>query len=176
MSRENILLKEYGVCQQDINSRASRFWTIVGIFIPFNTALLGWIINWITKTFNLDIDYIWGLLLVLLFSIGMIVILSYLMTWLERVNSFIRVSNKRMQEIEKVLGMRKNCIADVLDNHWDKMSEEEKENLSDLHDKHVKKRETTCFKIIFYTLISLWGVIILTTFIVIALTLVDYLL
>ncbi len=53
MNREEILLKEYEVCQQDINSRASRFWAIVGIFIPFNTALLGWIINWITKNLSI---------------------------------------------------------------------------------------------------------------------------
>ena len=41
---EEVLLKEYEICQQSISLNATRYWTIVSIFIPVNTALLGWVV------------------------------------------------------------------------------------------------------------------------------------
>ena len=174
MDRQEILLKEYEVCQQDINFNSSRYWTIVGIFIPVNTAILGWMVYLLISNIKLDGYIKWGLLIVLLFCLGMTFIIFALIYWLDRVNSIIRVNYHRMREIEKFLGMRKNCLVDVLDNHWDQLPKEEQNNLNELHKKHSKTRETACYKRILHILIALWCVLAITALVPFFISLIDY--
>ena len=106
MDRERIviLLKEYEICQQSINSHSSRFWVIVGIFIAINTALLGWVaVNIISKSPAANVEwivYIQGnltwLVMTSVLGLGVTVVLIFLLFWLNRVNWFIRTTYYRM--------------------------------------------------------------------------------
>ena len=145
-------LTEYQVCQQDINSRASRYWTIVGVFMAINTALLGWVaFSIISNGVSLNESVKWlvyinenfnWLVLVLVLGFGIIAILVFLMLWLKRVNCLIHISYYRMREIEFELRMAKNWIVDVLDNKWDNLSTKEKGRLANLHKDHIGPIET----------------------------------
>jgi hypothetical protein len=136
MGREEVLLKEYEICQKSISTDASRYWVVVGIFIGINTALLGAIaykiaynnlghyrgFEWIVPT------------LVTIFGIGMIIIITRLKLWATRVNWLIRIKYHRMQEIESELGMRANIYIHYLDE-WKELPEEQKrsDHLSELY-------------------------------------------
>ena len=174
MGREEVLLKEYETCQLDINSSSARYWTVVGIFLPLNTAFLGWIGIWIVNTLSIEINHLWNWVLILFLAIGMLFVLYYLKTWLERVNSFIRVNYFRMREIEKVFGMRRNLIADALDNHWKDITNEQQNILKDLYKKHKKSRAADAFKNILYVLSAFWGILVVITLTIIIITLINY--
>ena len=161
-------LIEYQTCQQLISMHSSRFWVIVGIFLPINTALLGWMVsNFIAHLPKLNIIYsaffsdnfTW-LILISILSISVIVILIFLICWLKRINALISAICYRMQEIEPYFGMRANEIINCLD-HWEIPFDKQKGELAELHKKHFTLRETTIFSVIIGILIFMWFLFII---------------
>jgi len=166
MGREEILLKEYQTCQQNINTTASRYWITVGIFIGMNTALWAAIVYKTTSIkFTCNIEWGWIIIPILVTVFGgvMIFIVKYLGRWLDRVNWLMRIKYSRMREIEKELGMRANIYIDSLDN-WDRLSGEEKSlgGLVELHRQHpppAGERDYLIF--IYWCLIIVWVALII---------------
>ena len=123
MDRQEILLKEYEVCQHDSSAMISAHWTVTGIFMGISTAVLGWILySVISKSSSLE--SVKGLVLV--FGVVIIILLILLLLWMKRVDFLVQINNQRMRIIETQLGMSKNRIVDVLDNHWKDMSKEQR--------------------------------------------------
>jgi len=112
--KEQTLLVEYQVCEQDSRSRSHTYWLIFSIFIGINTALLGWLYKGLitkeiipTNPINIIIIAIcWVMILILLF----------MWFWLSRTNWFLCINDKRMREIERLLDMRAKRIMYALDN------------------------------------------------------------
>jgi len=185
----DILLKEYEICQADSAASARNFWTTFGFFVSFSTAIIGGMIAFGFRTQSInEIHPIWlGLLLI--FGIIVLIVLFFLKSWLERVNHFISVNNRRMREIEVELGMGKNLRVWALDK-WEKLCEtENKEQYEKLRKRIVqsfdfisaerKQRIANCeeplpdyykppatgrkvfFHKLFYPLMSLWAVFVL---------------
>jgi len=95
----------------------------------------------------------------------MIFILVCLERYFRRVNALIRVDYFRMQEIERTLGMAKNCIVDILDKWDDRLpNEQTRVRLRELHKKHVGARGQTVMGWTHYALIALWGISIMALF------------
>jgi hypothetical protein len=124
MSREEILLKEYEVCQQESSSSADNFWTTIQIFTGVITAILA-VVAYALATQPIPG---WMLTLIVVFSLIVLAILVALYFWLQRVAFFIRIHGFRMQEIESELGMWRSRRIGWLD-HWEKLSESDKRNL-----------------------------------------------
>ena len=192
MDREEILLKEYEVCQRDADASARNFWTTFGFFVSFSTAIIGGMIAFGIRTQYInEIHPIW-LGLILIFGIIVLIVLCFLKSWLERVNYFIGSNNRRMRDIEIELGMEKNLRVWALDK-WEKLCREEnKEQYETLRKKIVqnfefisdekKQRIANCeeplpddykppatgrkvfFRKLFYPLISIWGILVLLIF------------
>jgi hypothetical protein len=171
--QRQIWLAEYQSCQQDVHAQASRYWTIVSIFIPVSTALLGWIVQSILgkNLQELTENNSVSLLLVSLFCIAMIMMLWFLLQWLYRVNSLIRVNYMRMSVIESELNMcRHNYI------YWLDEGEKGKEpkmlndggsnkRLDFIKATHNHSKETNWFRGIIFTLIAMWGILALYIFV-----------
>ena len=104
MSREDTLLKEYEVCQQDSSSMVSAHWTVVGIFIGINTALLGAVAYLLNGAPANHVR--WIVVALGLFSLG---VFASLWRWLNRVNSLVRANEQTMRWIETCLGMKHRC-------------------------------------------------------------------
>jgi len=111
MSREDILLKEYEICQQDSSSMVSAHWTVVGIFIGINTALLG-AVAYMLNNGSYSNNIRWIVISLGLASIGILVCLCL---WLNRVNFLVCINNRRMYQIERELGMAKNRLQKDMD-------------------------------------------------------------
>ena len=161
---DEALLKEYEVCQQAINANASRYWTIVGIFIPISTAVLAWVFYTITSYrlfFNSNAEW-----LVLVLGVVIIVILVLLWFWLKRVNLFISISYFRMREIERKLGMLKNLTVDWVD-HPEKAPNEQKARIKKILRCYPPPilRETTSLSWIFFVIGTMWVFFIALAFI-----------
>lgn len=125
MSREEILLKEYEICQAESDASARNFWTTFGFFVSFSTAVIGGIIAFaVEKQAISKIHPLW-LGLLLMFCILVLIVLFFLKSWLKRVNHFIGINNSRMREIERELGMETKQLIWVLDR-WEMPCENEK--------------------------------------------------
>ena len=155
MNRQEILLKEYEVCQQDGSSIASTHWTVVGIFIALNTALLGGAAYTILAgKLPLYENIKW---LVLMFGVLVVLIAMFLRSWLNRANFLIFTNNFRMRQIEIELGMQKNRLVDLLDNHWNDLSQEQRERFAELRNRYAPR--LTRFRglnLIYFIVILLW--------------------
>lgn len=168
MGNEEVLLKEYETCQQNINSTTSRYWITVGIFIGMNTALWAAIAYKATSAkFAYNINWEWMILpiLVTVFGLVMIFIIYCLRRWLDRVNWLTYVKYSRMREIEAKLDMRANTYIDALDN-WDELSEEQRTlgRLDELHsdsEHQVQVKERIYLHRIYKWLIAVWVSLIL---------------
>ncbi len=167
MDREEVLLKEYEVCQLDNNSSGTRFWIAFGIFFGINTALLGWIApSIISKSMSLSknnlewlsyiTDNVGWLVFILVLGLGIIGILISLWLWLNRVNYLIRMNHHRMREIEEVLGMLKNSTIHWLDNRKE-VPNEQRERLDEIRRRYPPPRTgSTIVPSLFIIVILLW--------------------
>jgi len=161
--RNDILLKEYEVCQQDINLHISRYWVAAGIFIGINTALWGVAAyNLIPITTSLiDTEWLIWPILVFIFGSGMIMTILFLERWGNRLNWLIRIKYDRMQQIESEVGMKANLTVNDLDN-WNNIPEVKKQYYDNMHKRFPPPpREFPNVKYIFRILISLWVILIL---------------
>ena len=130
----------------------SRYWSVVGIFIPINTILLGGSIYTVIGS-----DSIRDLLLVP-FSLAMSFILWQLLRWLARVNYKIQLTYYRMREIENELGMLENLTIHWID-HPEETPKGQEQRVSKIRQLYKPpKSENQAFKAIIYALIVLWGI------------------
>jgi len=158
---DEALLKEYEVCQQDINSTSSNYWTLAGIFIGVSSVLLAGIIYGVLANDN-GFNAIDCTLrtLVTIFGVAIITILVFLWFWLKRVNYLTDRNYERMREIELDLGMWKSWrvhsidtwkdlgfkSSDTLDDKkideiWNSMKGKLKERLPEKYFKRLRERK-----------------------------------
>jgi len=180
MSREDVLLKEYEICQQHINSIASRYWLTVGIFMAINTALLGGAaFSIIAENEPVTIANLKWLVLVL--GSGMIYIVMMLMRSLKRINFVIHVHFDRMREIESELGMFKNLrvhgIDHLADDDFDNdIPNEARSNLINYHqhnwwrswrtsNHYIRPIWYESVRRIYFAIVVMWALFIIMAFI-----------
>jgi len=130
--RQEVLLKEYEICQQDNNSIGSQIWLSASVLMSANVALLAWFAYVIIKELPLP-ENTEGLVtvpewLVTVLGIAIIAIFWSWNRWLNRMRFLKFINYERMREIESALGMRKNWRAYGLDKP-EKLTSEEKELL-----------------------------------------------
>ncbi|NWF77333.1 MAG: hypothetical protein HXY36_01855 [Chloroflexi bacterium] len=133
-NQQEVLLKEYEVCQQHNDSIGSQVWIATSVFMSVNVALLGAVIYSMTGSSLLERNI---RCLVLVLGAGIIAILHFWKRWLNRMQFLTSINYERMREIEDELGMRKNKIAWSLD-HWDGLTEEEKEKYKKLNEQYPR--------------------------------------
>jgi hypothetical protein len=123
MDKEEILLKEYELCDEQNRSMSHEIWTSTTIFMSANVILLTGIVyaaissNLLAGIFS-GCRYntsIWPQIIplgsILIVGVGIILIFFYWKGWLKRIK-FLTIANYvRMRQIEKILGMRKNWLA-----------------------------------------------------------------
>jgi len=126
INRQDILLREYEVCQQANDSIGRQVWLSTSVFLSTNVGLLGWIAYGITTRGAPHPDNIHWLVLGL--GLGIISIFIFWIHWLNRMQFLTRMNYERMREIEIDLGMWKNWFARALDK-WGKLSKEKWEKL-----------------------------------------------
>ncbi len=128
--KKEILLKEYEACQQDNQAQASRYWTILGIFISINTPIIGGLAVVLFSTDLIkeisNIASFWIKLFILLISlVGIYTITRFLELSLDRAYYIVQNNNRRMLEIEIELGIWKELPIIILDK-WNTVREEPK--------------------------------------------------
>jgi len=107
MDREEILLKEYEVCQSHNNSLGSQAWVSISILVTVNVLLIGQVVvNIVLK--SVPIVGCSKLVLVILIALVMIMILWIFKRWDKRIDFMVLLNNERMRHIETTLGMWKN--------------------------------------------------------------------
>jgi len=164
MSREDVLLKEYEVCQQAIDTNISRYWTVVSIFIGINAVFLGAITYWMAAYPCRNVEGLVRSILISVIGVVMIYNIFSLKRWLGRVNWLVGAKYFRMREIEVVLGMRANLIIDAVD-HWEKLSCQQRKELKPLHEDHVRPYKALRAPRIYCSLIVLWGIFIVAAWV-----------
>jgi hypothetical protein len=118
MNRQEILLKEYEVCQQHINTLGTQNWQSAGIFLAADALITGFV-------FGLKPHDEWSFAAVLAIGLAFIFIFLFWKLWLKR-QKFVQLSlYVRMRDIEVELGMWKNWYA-FLPDEFD--SDEEIDN------------------------------------------------
>ena len=177
MDRVQILLKEYGICHEDSNALASRFWSFANIFIPTNLALLGLLVSFIlNNTATLNSSFI-----ILIVGLVAIIILICVLFWLKRINHLVQFNYSRAREIEIELGMWKNLRLHAIDSFKDNsfntksISKDMGSKLLEYHEPEWWQKNKRFFLrphigsssvyTIFYTLIALWIMLIIYGFI-----------
>jgi hypothetical protein len=170
-NRQEILLREYGVCNQDSNSMAHTYWVATTAFASVNTGILGWI----AKTGISDtmggrlLPTLLNNTVITVVGLAIIAITVFLWLWLKRTNWLIKINNHRMSEIERLLhelnldlGIQKNSLVEHLNNdsEWDKLPNEDKGRLSKLYRERPCLGGYKCVKSIYITLISIWAFLI----------------
>ena len=114
IKRRDALLIEYQVCEQEKRAQASTYWTIVGVFISFITAIAGvFIYGILSRSLSLLTNTRWVILGVGIIAIFIIVCLIF---WLNRTNYFIEICNHRMRAIEDAFKLNINNILYFLDH------------------------------------------------------------
>jgi hypothetical protein len=119
--RNDVLLKEYELCEQQNQSMSHEIWTSTTIFMSASVILLtGLVYATITSDLLTDLFSRWNTKIlaqlaplggIVIVGVGIILIFLYWIGWLKRMQ-FLTVTNYvRMRQIEKELGMRKNWLA-----------------------------------------------------------------
>jgi hypothetical protein len=121
MDKEEKLLKEYELCEQQNQSISHEIWTSTTIFMSANVILLTGLVYATIRSDLLTSLFSWGNTKILaqvaslggivIVGVGIILIFLRWIGWLKRMQ-FLTVTNYvRMRQIEKELGMRKNWLA-----------------------------------------------------------------
>jgi len=132
--KQEVLLREYEVCQQHNNSIGSQVWIATSVFMSVNVALFGSVVYSMISSSLLERNI---KCLGLVLGVGIIVILYCWKRWLNRMQFLTSINYERMREIEEALEMRKNKIAWSLD-HWGELREEEKEEFKKLNERYPR--------------------------------------
>lgn len=202
MDRNEILLKEYEVCQSDNNAIASQIWLSTSIFISINLTLFGGLLyalfqsKVLTRRISENPNFMFVIFLGLLLAVAVVLILCGWRSWLQRTHHLSYVNNVRMRQIEDTITvdgktvMRKNWLVRGLDlmyregNCHEKIPEhiqneiEEKVSKKVFNKKELAelKRKRTGFdslSLIVCTAIGLWLATILATVVYTTISLVS---
>lgn len=121
MDRQNVLLKEYEVCQQHINTLGTQNWQSASIFLLVNALILAFVFS--MKTHDRD-----SFMLVLITGVMVSLIFYLWRSWIKR-QQFVQVmAYQRMREIEQELGLWKNWYVCIFDKLQSKELEESRLN------------------------------------------------
>ncbi len=185
MSKKDILLKEYEICQQEADASAANYWTFAGIYVGINTALLGAIAAGIVASDKVDSKLFYPP--VWLFACAVFAFHYFVLAWLKRVTHLIGFINARMRIIETKLGMKKGRYIHGLDywektniqlrreiaTTWEDLSEEEISDVEEaiekgLKDKIPKKYQpkkigSKIIPLFFWIIPAVWILIVLGT-------------
>jgi len=107
MSREEISLKEYEVCQQHNNTIGTQAWQATSIFLLVNLGIVTFVFQ--RGTHNRD-----SFALVLVIGIIFILISYFWRRWVKRRGFVTKINYQRMREIEEELGLWKNRYVHLL--------------------------------------------------------------
>ncbi len=127
MDREEILLKEYEICQSHNNAIASQVWLSTSIFMSINLTLFGGLLYALLQSKilihgtigNQNLTFVMSLALLL--AVAVVLILCSWRAWLQRTQHITRVNNIRMRQIEDAIQvdgtsvMQKNWLVRGLD-------------------------------------------------------------
>lgn len=128
MDRNEILLKEYEICQEDNNAQSTRYWSIFGIFVSVNVVVLGALAygllngDFLKRLSNITISYE----IIAYYSIANILIVAFavltvlLKFWLDRINYLISSNHKGIHEIELELKMYRSFKIHIIDK-WQRI-------------------------------------------------------
>lgn len=180
-------LSEYAACQQEVDSNSQCYWTIAAIFIGVSSALLAGFIYGILSNNDLLTLFvnattvhadkqIWLLRIIsVVLGTANIVILCALRRWLKRTNYINDRYFDRMRDIEKNKNMFKSWIIYGIDKYNDLSCYEHQLIRKYRDDKwwlsmRAKKEyappsRNTSFVCVFITLVTLWSLILVGTFI-----------
>jgi len=108
MNRQEILLKEYEVSQQHINSLDTQVWQATTIFLLINVGVLAYIFQKEKHDLN-------SLLLVLVIGVIFIIAFDRWKRWINRAQFNQAIIYERVRDIEDELGMWKNWYIHIID-------------------------------------------------------------
>ena len=171
MSREDVLLKEYEVSQQQISSRGSYFWVSLNIIISVNLILLTQAAYNLIKT-ALHFSGHLNLLAIPILGVVMIYIDCVFIKWQMRQHYVTDIIHQRMLKIEDALGMHRNWLIHGRDlkekhNEWKELPNTRKSFIEELLDRYpnLPKYKRPVGHIVFghvlRILIILWFLLIL---------------
>jgi len=147
--RQEVLLKEYEICQQHNDSIGSQVWVSTTIFLSINVTLLGGVLYSLLRMDAFSVENLIGSIqfpilvprgLATALGIGIIVILCFWKRWLKRMRFRTAINFERMGTIEDMLGMQKHKMCRRFDldyKYKGKMSQD---------DKRYFERESSKFK------------------------------
>lgn len=122
MDREDILLKEYEVCQSHNNSLGQQAWVTISILITVNIIAIGQVSYEILQN-SFPVVGCLNFILVICLASVMVLILIIFYRWGKRIDFIILLNNERMRQIETKLEMWKNWRVfglDILDGVYKK--------------------------------------------------------
>jgi hypothetical protein len=108
MNRRDVLLKEYEVCQQHINTIGTESWQASAIFLLVNAGVLAYL-------FQIEHGEPHTLFMVLIIGIIFILIFCFWKRFIKRMQFVQTITFERMREIEDELGLWKNWYVHILD-------------------------------------------------------------
>ncbi len=181
-------LVEYQVCQQAINSGATSYWTVTGIFVGLSGVLLGAVIfgiisnqSLLDRFVNMPSPTTSGQVFVVqilatFVGLGMLVVYYALWRWMRRVRYLQQQGFRRMREIELALWMRNSLVITAIDR-WEDLKVEEKARIRELGLEECCKAEKAKreyeipssqlpYRLIILVLTFLWGITIIGVWIV----------
>lgn len=141
MNRQEILLKEYEVSQQHINSLNSQVWQSTAIFLSVNALVVAYVFQ---KEKASDWD---SLLLTLVIGAIFILVLNFWKRWINRARFNQGIIYERMRDIEDELGMWKNWYIHILDglkSKTEKIKESDLNTLPKEKASRIKQMTKSC--------------------------------
>jgi hypothetical protein len=149
---EQALLTEYHVCEQDNVANTQGFWTLSAIFIGLSSAFLAGLIyavitnksilNLIQSQSTIKSTLTIGIIAIII-GIANLVILKKLKEWQTRIQFNLGINNRRMREIDLILGTRKAWRIYAIDRWYEILKEkrwkDEKKNEQEKWDTLVTK-------------------------------------
>ncbi|GAJ22391.1 unnamed protein product, partial [marine sediment metagenome] len=115
MEKEEILLKEYEVCQSHNNALGNQSWISISIITTVNLLLLGQLIPGLVSKSSTNNGYPDLILLIILGSL-LISILLLFRQWDKRVQFMTRLNHERMRGIEtEIMNIKSDW---VIQKNW----------------------------------------------------------
>jgi hypothetical protein len=99
MEEEEILVKEYEICQSSVNSLGSQSWVNLSIIIAINGVLFSQVVVNLLPNIGPEYGYS-GIIITPLMGTLMLFIIRVFQKWNQRIDFRMRVSHDRMREIE----------------------------------------------------------------------------
>jgi len=167
IDRQQVLLKEYEICQQDNSSIGNQIWLSASVLMSANVALLAWFAYVIIKELPLR-ENTECLVLGLVTAVGMAIIAIFYcwIRWLNRMQFLKFINYERMRDIETALGMWKNRRAYGLDNREERTCQEEelmKMRRKDVH--HAPSKGLEGSKPMAIITMVLWGILVVAVWV-----------